>query len=71
MRANVQNLCFLTIEKAETFSWRAGRAGVNVRRNCMLELTNTIEMESPPIFKTNRVGTGHSLDKSGYLQIQC
>lgn len=35
----------------------------------MLELTNSTEVESPPMFKTNRVGTGDSLEKSGYLQI--
>lgn len=69
MRAKVQNLCFLTNQEAETFSWRARKAEVIVRRNCMLELINSSEMESPPMFKTNQGGTGHSLEIPGYLQI--
>lgn len=56
-------ICFLTTEKAETFHWRARKAGVNARRNCVLELFNSMEMESPPKFKTNRVETRHSLEK--------
>lgn len=60
MRDNMCRICVsLQLKKL--------RAGVNVRRNCMLELSNCAEMESPPMFKTNRVGTGHSLEKSGFI----